>query len=56
MSQIFFASSHSIVDFSNGASVATLDVLQGIKIDNFLRPECRELNAQTLPSEHFVAS
>jgi glycosyltransferase involved in cell wall biosynthesis len=28
--KILFASAHSIVDFSNGASVATLDVLQGL--------------------------
>jgi len=28
--KVLFASAHSIVDFSNGASVATLDVLQGL--------------------------
>ena len=30
MSNVVFASAHSIVDFSNGASVATLDMLQGL--------------------------
>ncbi len=30
--KILFTSAHSIVDFSNGASVATLDVLQGLAI------------------------
>ena len=30
-----FASAHSIVDFSNGASVATLDVLQGLAAAGF---------------------
>ncbi len=33
--RILFASSHSIVDFSNGASVATLDVLQGLTTFGF---------------------
>ena len=28
--RILFASAHSVVDFSNGASVATLDVLEGL--------------------------
>ncbi len=27
---VLFASAHSVVDFSNGASVATLDVLAGL--------------------------
>ena len=30
MRKVLFASGHSIVDFSNGASIATLDVLQGL--------------------------
>ena len=33
--KILFASAHSIVDFSNGASVATLDVLQGLTAFGF---------------------
>ncbi len=33
--KILFASAHSIVDFSNGASVATLDVLQGLAAFGF---------------------
>ena len=33
--KILFASAHSIVDFSNGASVATLDVLQGLATAGF---------------------
>ena len=33
--KILFASAHSIVDFSNGASVATLDVLQGLGTAGF---------------------
>ena len=33
--KILFASAHSIVDFSNGASVATLDVLQGLTSFDF---------------------
>ena len=36
--KILFASAHSIVDFSNGASVATLDVLQGLTTAGF---ECQ---------------
>jgi hypothetical protein len=28
--RILFASVHSVLDFSNGASVATLDILQGL--------------------------
>jgi hypothetical protein len=28
--KILFASAHSVLDFSNGASVATLDVLQSL--------------------------
>jgi len=36
--RILFASAHSIVDFSNGASVATLDVLQGLTASGF---ECQ---------------
>ncbi len=36
--KILFASVHSIVDFSNGASVATLDVLQGLTPHGF---ECQ---------------
>ena len=33
--KILFASAHSVVDFSNGASVATLDVLQGLATAGF---------------------
>jgi hypothetical protein len=33
--KVLFASAHSIVDFSNGASVATLDVLQGLAMSGF---------------------
>jgi len=33
--KILFASAHSIVDFSNGASVATLDMLQGLSALGF---------------------
>ena len=33
--RVLFASAHSIVDFSNGASVATLDVLQGLSAEGF---------------------
>ena len=33
--KILFASAHSIVDFSNGASVATPDVLQGLTTHGF---------------------
>jgi hypothetical protein len=36
--RVLFASAHSIVDFSNGASVATLDVLHGLCTSGF---ECR---------------
>ncbi len=36
--KILFASAHSIVDFSNGASVATLDVLRGLAASGF---ECQ---------------
>ena len=36
--KILFASAHSILDFSNGASVATLDVLQGLTTLGF---ECQ---------------
>ena len=36
--KILFASVHSILDFSNGASVATLDVLQGLTTLGF---ECQ---------------
>jgi hypothetical protein len=36
--RILFASAHSIVDFSNGASVATLGVLHGLCASGF---ECR---------------
>jgi len=36
--RILFASAHSIVDFSNGASVATLDVLHGLTASGF---ECQ---------------
>jgi hypothetical protein len=38
MGRVLFASAHSIVDFSNGASVATLDVLQGLTAAGF---ECQ---------------
>jgi hypothetical protein len=37
-SKVLFASVHSILDFSNGASVATLDVLQGLTTLGF---ECQ---------------
>ena len=33
--RILFASAHSIVDFSNGASVATLDILEGLTAAGF---------------------
>ena len=33
--RILFASVHSVLDFSNGASVATLDVLQGLTTQGF---------------------
>ena len=36
--RVLFASAHSILDFSNGASVATLDVLQGLTTLGF---ECQ---------------
>ena len=36
--RILFASVHSILDFSNGASVATLDILQGLTMLGF---ECQ---------------
>ena len=36
--RILFASAHSVLDFSNGASVATLDVLQGLAACGF---ECQ---------------
>ena len=36
--KILFASVHSVLDFSNGASVATLDVLQGLATLGF---ECQ---------------
>ena len=32
---LLFASAHSIVDFSNGASVATLDMLEGLTTAGF---------------------
>jgi hypothetical protein len=38
--KILFASTHSIVDFSNGASVATLDVLHRLCASGF---ECRAI-------------
>jgi glycosyltransferase involved in cell wall biosynthesis len=37
-SKILFASAHSVLDFSNGASVASLDVLQGLTTCRF---ECQ---------------
>ena len=43
--RVFFASAHSIVDFSNGASVATLDVLQGLTTAGF---ECQAFCAAKL--------
>ena len=43
--RILFASAHSIVDFSNGASVATLDVLQGLTTAGF---ECQAFCAAKL--------
>ncbi len=33
--KVLFASAHSIVDFSNGASVASLDLLQGLAASGF---------------------
>ena len=33
--RILFASAHSIVDFSNGASIATLDMLEGLTTAGF---------------------
>ena len=36
--RILFASVHSVLDFSNGASVATLDILQGLATLGF---ECQ---------------
>ena len=36
--KVLFASAHSIVDFSNGASVATLDMLEGLTTPGF---ECQ---------------
>ena len=33
--RILFASAHSIVDFSNGASIATLDMLEGLTAVGF---------------------
>ncbi len=33
--KLLFASAHSIVDFSNGAAVATLDVLRGLAMGGF---------------------
>ena len=36
--KVLFASAHSVVDFSSGAAVATLDALQGLAADGF---ECR---------------
>jgi hypothetical protein len=35
MKRVLFASAHSIVDFSNGASVATLDMLEGLTTAGF---------------------
>ncbi len=36
MKRVLFASAHSIIDFSNGASVATLDVLHGLAASGFV--------------------
>jgi GT2 family glycosyltransferase/glycosyltransferase involved in cell wall biosynthesis len=43
--KILFASVHSILDFSNGASVATMDVLQGLTARGF---ECQAFCAAKL--------
>jgi hypothetical protein len=43
--RILFASAHSIVDFSNGASVATLDMLEGLTTGGF---ECQAFCAAKL--------
>jgi glycosyltransferase involved in cell wall biosynthesis len=43
--KVLFASAHSIVDFSNGASVATLDVLEGLATAGF---ECQAFCASKL--------
>ena len=47
--RILFASAHSIVDFSNGASVATLDVLQGLTPFGF---ECHAFCTPKLDLPH----
>ncbi len=43
--KVLFASAHSVVDFSNGASVATLDVLHGLTTAGF---ECQAFCAGKL--------
>jgi glycosyltransferase involved in cell wall biosynthesis len=47
--KVLFASAHSIVDFSNGASVATLDVLQGLAPFGF---ECHAFCTPKLDLPH----
>ena len=49
--KILFASAHSIVDFSNGASVATLDVLQGLTTHGF---DCQAFCTPKLDTEDEV--
>ena len=48
---VLFASAHSIVDFSNGASVATLDVLQGLTTHGF---DCQAFCTPKLDTEDEV--
>ena len=43
--KLLFASAHSLVDFSNGAAVATLDVLQGLAATGF---ECQAFGTPRL--------
>ncbi len=50
--RILFASAHSIVDFSNGASVATLDVLQVLATASF---NCQAFCTSRLDFQHEVS-
>ena len=50
--RILFASVHSVLDFSNGASVATLDILQGLTTLGF---ECQAFCTAKLDLQNEVS-
>ena len=49
--RVLFSSAHSLVDFSNGASVATLDVLNGLAASGFV---CQAFCTSKLDFQHEV--